>query len=90
MRILRLILFASGAAAGVAVTRGLHERPPDDFWARSVGALSWRRADVPLGGATTLAVSLFAPRALKGPLRSLGWGAVVGCLAVALRDPYRG
>jgi hypothetical protein len=87
---LRLIAFVSGVAAGVMVTRGLHERPPTDFWVRPVGAgVPWRRADVPVGGATTLVVALIAPRPVKRLLRPLGWGAIVGCLAVALKDPYR-
>jgi len=85
----RLAAFASGVVAGVVVTRRLHERPATDFWALPVGSLPWRRADVPVGGLTALAVSSVAPRWAGRYLRSAGWGAIVGCLAVGALDPYR-
>jgi hypothetical protein len=90
VKIHRLIGFTIGVAAGVIVTRRLHERPPTDFWARPVGRLPWRRADVPVGGVTALAVSAMVPAAIGRHLRSAGWGAVVGCLVVGVLDPYRG
>jgi hypothetical protein len=52
--------------------------------------MPWRRADVPLGGLTTLAIAALAPASIRRPLRALGLGAIVGCLAVAVLDPYRG
>jgi hypothetical protein len=86
----RLVLFAAGLVAGVIVTRRLHDRPPTDFWARPLGSMRWRRADVPLGGVTAIVVSAVAPRVVRPNLRSLGWGAIVGCLTVAALDPLRG
>jgi hypothetical protein len=86
----RLIALASGVASGVVVTRRLHERPPTDFWARPVGSLTWRRADLPLRGVAAIAVAGLLLSVHGRQLRRVGWGAIVGCLTVAAIDPYRG
>lgn len=83
----RLLAFGSGVAAGVVVTRQIHDRPPTDFWARPVGSLGWRRGDIPIGGVTALLFSAVAPRAVGRWLRPAGLGAIAGCLAVAVSDP---
>jgi hypothetical protein len=87
---MRLISFAAGVATGAVVTKRLHERPPGDFWARPVGELPLRRADLPLGGLTALGIAALLPPSMGRQLRAVGFGAIAGCLAVAVRDPYRG
>lgn len=78
---------AAGLAAGIAVTRRLHDDPDAGRWGRRLGRTRFRYANLPVGGTVALAVSRFMPGALARPVVALGLGALLGAVGWGLVDP---
>jgi hypothetical protein len=87
MGIVSAAAFSAGLAAGVAVTRRLHEDPDAGVWGERLGQTRLRFANLPVGGTVAIMASRLLPRALSRPVRALGAGALVGALGCGLADP---
>jgi hypothetical protein len=79
--------FAAGLAAGIKVTKGLHEDPDPGRWGERLGSTRLRYANLPLGGTVALAVAIVAPDGITPGIRALGLGALVGAVGYGFFDP---
>lgn len=79
--------FAAGLAAGIVVTRRLHDDPDAGRWGERLGSTRLRYANVPLGGTIALTGSLLVPQRIAGFVRALGLGAVAGAVGYGVFDP---
>jgi hypothetical protein len=79
--------FASGLLAGIVVTRRLHADPDAGLWGKRLGHSRLRYANLPVGGTIALVGSVYAPEAVAGPLRALGFGALAGAVGYGAFDP---
>lgn len=79
--------FSIGLAAGVTVTRRLHEDPDAGRWGERIGRTRLRFANLPVGGTLAIALSLFLPPHPAVTVRALGAGALVGAVGWGLVDP---
>ncbi len=77
----------AGLAAGIAVTRHLHEDPDAGRWGRRLGRTRFRYANLPVGGTIALVMSRYLPRGLAGPVGAIGVGALLGAVGWGLADP---
>jgi len=81
------LAFVAGLAAGVAVTRRLHDDPEAGLWGERIGATRMRFANLPVGGTLAITASLVLPPRVAGTVRALGAGALVGAVGWAIVDP---
>jgi hypothetical protein len=79
--------FGAGLAAGIRVTRRLHESPEAGRWGERIGRTRLRYANLPVGGTLALARALVAPPSVARLLRAVGLGAVVGAVGYGFLDP---
>jgi hypothetical protein len=79
--------FAAGLAAGIKVTKGLHQDPDAGKWGERLGSTRLRYANLPVGGTIALAVAIVAPDAVTPGIRALGLGALAGALGYGFFDP---
>lgn len=79
--------FSAGLAAGIKVTRGVHDDPDAGRWGERLGRTRLRFANLPVGGTIALATSLLLPRGVAIPVRALGAGAVIGAVGWGVIDP---
>jgi hypothetical protein len=79
--------FAGGLAAGIKVTRGLHQDPDSGKWGERLGSTRLRYANLPVGGMIALAVAVIAPDAITPGIRALGLGALAGAVGYGFFDP---
>jgi hypothetical protein len=86
-RLVTIGCFGAGLAAGVKVTRRLHEDPDAGRWGERLGSTRLRYANIPLGGAVALGVASIAPDIATPAVRALGLGALVGALGYGFVDP---
>jgi hypothetical protein len=86
-RLITVGSFAAGLAAGIRVTRGLHQDPDSGKWGERLGSTRLRYANLPVGGTIALAVAIVAPDAVTPGIRALGLGALAGALGYGFFDP---
>jgi hypothetical protein len=79
--------FAGGLAAGIKVTKGLHEAPDAGRWGERLGNTRLRYANIPVGGMIALAAALILPDAITPAVRALGLGALAGAVGYGFFDP---
>lgn len=84
---IRALAFAAGLAAGLTVTRRLHDDPHAGRWGERLGPTRLRYANLPLGGTLALAAATVLPARLAGMTRALGAGAVLGAVGWGVVDP---
>jgi hypothetical protein len=87
MRTINRLAFTGGLAAGIVVTKGLHEDPNAGHWGERLGTTNFRQANLPVGGTILLSASLFAPIGTRRLLRALGFGALLGAVGYGVVDP---
>lgn len=85
--LLRAAALSAGIGAGIAVTRRLHEDPDAGTWGERLGGTRLRFANLPVGGAIAIALSLLLPRRAAAAVRALGVGAVLGAVGWGFADP---
>ena len=78
---------AAGLAAGIQVTRRLHNDPDAGRWGERLGPTRLRYANLPVGGTIAIAASLLLPRSVALPVRALGFGALLGAVGWGFVDP---
>lgn len=81
------IAAAAGLAAGIAVTRRLHDDPAAGRWGARLGRTRLRYANLPVGGTLALLASRYVPGRLSRPVGALGVGAMLGAVGWGLADP---
>ena len=86
-RTIPAVAFSAGLAAGIAVTRRLHDDPDAGRWGERIGRTRLRFANLPVGGTIAIAGSLFLPRGVAVPVRALGVGALAGAVGWGMADP---
>jgi hypothetical protein len=86
-RLVTIVGFGAGLAAGIKVTRGLHQDPDAGRWGQRLGGTRLRYANLPVGGTIAIAVAVVAPDRIAGTLRAAGFGALVGALGYGFFDP---
>jgi hypothetical protein len=86
-RLLAVGSFATGLAAGINVTRRLHQDPDSGRWGERLGSTRLRYANLPVGGTIALAVAVIAPDSVTPCIRALGLGALAGALGYGFFDP---
>jgi len=79
--------FAAGLAAGIKVTRQLHEDPDAGRWGKRLGSTRLRYANLPVGGTIALISSTVVPARATGFVRALGLGAFAGAVGYGVFDP---
>jgi len=79
--------FSAGLAAGIKVTRGLHQDPDPGRWGERLAGTRLRYANLPVGGTLALVVAVVAPDAITPAVRALGLGALAGALGYGFFDP---
>jgi len=79
--------FSAGLAAGIKVTRDLHQDPDPGRWGERLGKTRLRMANLPVGGSIALAVAIVAPDVVTPALRGLGLGALAGAVGYGFFDP---
>jgi hypothetical protein len=79
--------FAAGLAAGIRVTRRLHEAPDAGKWGERVAGTRLRYANIPVGGMIALGVAVIAPDGITPAIRALGLGALAGAVGYGFVDP---
>ncbi len=79
--------FAAGLAAGIKVTRDLHQDPDPGRWGERLGSTRLRYANLPLGGTVALGVAIIAPDLVTPAIRALGIGALAGAVGYGFFDP---
>jgi len=79
--------FSAGLAAGITVTRRLHEDPDAGIWGERIGETRLRFANIPVGGTIAMASSSHLPVGVAGVVRALGAGALVGAVGWGFVDP---
>jgi hypothetical protein len=79
--------FAAGLAAGIKVTRGLHQDAEAGRWGERLGGTRLRYANLPVGGTIALAVAIIAPDVVTPAVRALGLGAFAGAVGYGFFDP---
>jgi hypothetical protein len=84
---IRGLAFAIGLAAGIVVTRRLHNDPEAGRWGERIGSTRLRYANIPVGGTIALTLSTVLPDRLADPVRALGAGALLGAVGWGLADP---
>jgi hypothetical protein len=86
-RYVNLVAFAAGAAAGIKVTRDLHEDPDAGKWGERLGSTRMRYANLPVGGTIALVASIAMPDWGTPFVRALGLGALAGAVGYGIFDP---
>ncbi len=67
--------FSTGLAAGIVVTRRLHDDPDAGRWGERIGRTRLRFANLPVGGTIAIALSFVLPRRrVAMAVRALGAG----------------
>jgi hypothetical protein len=84
---IRALAFGLGLAAGVKVTRRLHDDPAAGLWGERLGRTRLRYANVPVGGTIAIAASAALPPRVGRLTRALGAGALVGAVGLGVVDP---
>lgn len=77
----------AGLAAGIQVTRRLHNDADAGRWGERLGPTRLRYANLPVGGTIAIAVSTRLPRPFTAPVRALGVGALLGAVGWGVVDP---
>ncbi len=85
--LVRAAAFSAGLAAGIQVTRRLHNDPDAGRWGERLGRTRLRNANLPVGGTLAILLSLLLPGRASGAVRSLGAGALVGAVSYGFADP---
>jgi len=81
------LAFTAGLAAGITVTRRLHDDPDAGRWGERLGPTRLRFANLPVGGTIAIVVSTVLPRGPAVAVRALGAGALVGAVGWGIADP---
>jgi hypothetical protein len=84
---IRTLAFGLGLAAGVKVTRRLHDDPAPGRWGERLGRTRLRYANLPVGGTIAIAAAPLLPARVGRATRALGVGALVGAVGWGLVDP---
>jgi hypothetical protein len=86
-RLITVGCFSGGLAAGIKVTRDLHQDPDPGRWGKRLGSTRLRYANLPLGGTIALVVAILAPDVVTPAIRGLGVGALAGAVGYGFFDP---
>jgi hypothetical protein len=85
--VIRALAFGLGLAAGVKVTRRLHDDPAAGLWGRRLGRTRLRYANLPVGGTIAIAAAAVLPARVGRVTRAVGGGALVGAVGWGVVDP---
>lgn len=86
-KIVNAVALSAGLAAGIKVTRDLHDNPDAGRWGERLGPTRLRFANLPVGGTIAIGISAMLPRRAASPVRALGVGALVGAVGWGIADP---